>query len=130
MHENDSQRSTGQYILGGLKGACPRCGEGGLFDGFLTLKPKCDRCELDYSFADSGDGPAVFVMFAVGFFVIALVLWSEVKWSPPLWLHIVIWAPLTIALSLGALRAFKGVLIALQYRHRAAEGIIDRREDD
>ena len=31
-----------------------------------------------------------------------------------------------IALSLAALRAFKGVLIVLQYRHSAAEGVINR----
>ncbi len=101
-----------------------------MFDGFLTLRPACEQCGLSYEFADSGDGPAVFVMFAVGFLVIALVLWTEISYSPPLWVHAVIWVPVTIALSLGALRAFKGVLIGLQYRHSAAEGVLDRSNDD
>lgn len=126
--DHQSNQSVG-LILPGLAGRCPRCGTGKLFDGFLALKPKCEHCGLSYEFADSGDGPAVFVMFAVGFLVIALVLWSEITYSPPLWVHALIWVPVTIALSLGALRAFKGVLIGLQYRHSAAEGVIDRSDD-
>ncbi|TCT37317.1 DUF983 domain-containing protein [Martelella mediterranea] len=130
MDNQEKQPSHSKLIMDGLNGRCPRCGEGKLFDGFLAIKPQCDHCDLDYGFADSGDGPAVFVMFAVGFLMIALVLWSEVSWSPPLWLHVVVWAPLTVVLSLAALRAFKGALIALQYRHRAAEGVIDRSGDE
>ncbi|MBB4122218.1 DUF983 domain-containing protein [Martelella radicis] len=126
--EHHSKQSVG-LIVPGLAGRCPRCGKGKLFDGFLALKPECENCGLDYAFADSGDGPAVFVMFAVGFLVIALVLWTEITYSPPLWVHALIWVPVTIALSLGALRAFKGVLIGLQYRHSAAEGVIDRSDD-
>ena len=113
-------------VMSGLKGRCPRCSKGALFNGFLELKPECEDCGLSYGFADSGDGPAVFVMLAVGFLVIALVLWTEISYSPPFWVHIVIWGPLAILLSLAALRAFKGVLIVLQYRHSASEGMIDR----
>ena len=123
------QNPLAPLILSGLKGRCPRCGKGRLFDGFLAVKPECENCGLSYSFADSGDGPAIFVMLAVGFLVIGLVLWSEISYSPPFWVHIVIWVPLAIALSLAALRAFKGVLIVLQYRHSAAEGVINRDDD-
>ncbi|AJY46068.1 DUF983 domain-containing protein [Martelella endophytica] len=129
MSDQDKRPQSANPVTSGLLGACPRCGKGRLFTGFLTLRPKCDHCGLNYDFADSGDGPAVFVMLAVGFLVIALVLWSEVTYSPPLWVHAVIWVPVAIILSLAALRAFKGVLIALQYRHGAAEGVIDRGED-
>jgi uncharacterized protein (DUF983 family) len=56
--------------VAGLTCACPRCGRGKLFQGFLTLRPRCDVCGLDYGFADAGDGPAVFIMFFAGFVVV------------------------------------------------------------
>ncbi|PRX11759.1 UNVERIFIED_ORG: uncharacterized protein (DUF983 family) [Martelella mediterranea] len=129
MSEDEHNHEPVNLILSGLAGRCPHCGKGKLFDGFLTLKPACENCGLSYAFADSGDGPAVFVMMAVGFVLIALVLWTEISYAPPLWVHALIWVPVAIALSLGALRAFKGVLIGLQYRHSAAEGVIDRSDD-
>ena len=112
----------------GLAGRCPRCGEGRLFAGFLRLADRCGNCGLDYRFADSGDGPAVFVILIIGFVVVGLALWLEVTTQAPLWLHFVLWVPLTLVLSLAALRLIKGVLIALQYRNKAAEGRLDRAE--
>ncbi len=110
----------------GLRGRCPRCGEGRLFAGYLSLRPRCGICGLDNAFADSGDGPAVFVMLGMGFVVVGLALWAEVNYAPPLWLHLVLWIPLAVVLCLTALRLAKGVLIALQYRNKAAEGRLDR----
>jgi len=110
----------------GLRGRCPRCGEGALFDGLLTVKPECSACGLDYSFADAGDGPAVFVIMIIGFIVVGLALWLEVNYSPALWVHLLMWIPLSTVLTLGLLRALKGLMIALQYRNKAAEGQIDR----
>lgn len=109
----------------GLRGRCPRCGQGKLFKGFLSLEESCSSCGLDFDFADSGDGPAVFVMFIVGFIVVALVFWVEFSFRPPIWLHIVIWFPLTVLLAAGSLRPLKGAMIALQYRHSAREGRLD-----
>ncbi|MEO4043596.1 DUF983 domain-containing protein [Hoeflea sp. CAU 1731] len=113
-------------ISTGMKGRCPRCGQGHLFDGFLTLKKNCAMCGLDYDFADAGDGPAVFVILIIGFIVVGLALWLEVSYSPPLWLHFILWIPLTIGLSLWLLRALKGVLINMQFKNDASEGRIDR----
>jgi uncharacterized protein (DUF983 family) len=110
----------------GLRGQCPRCGEGRLFSGFLTVGRNCANCGLDYSFADAGDGPAVFVILIIGFVVVGLALWMEVTFNPPLWVHFVLWIPLTLILCLTALRLMKGVLITLQYRNKAAEGQWDR----
>ncbi|RWO19054.1 MAG: DUF983 domain-containing protein [Mesorhizobium sp.] len=112
-------------ISAGLHGRCPRCGEGRLFSGFLTVGERCANCGLDYSYADAGDGPAVFVILIIGFIVVGLALWMEVTLSPPLWLHFLLWIPLTLALCLGALRLIKGVLLTLQYRNKAAEGRLD-----
>jgi uncharacterized protein (DUF983 family) len=92
------------------------------------VKPSCGVCGLDYSFADSADGPAVFVMLIIGFIVVGLALWMEVNYGPPLWVHLVLWIPLTLILCLPTLRWLKGIMIALQYSNRAAEGRLDKPE--
>jgi uncharacterized protein (DUF983 family) len=108
----------------GLRARCPRCGEGRLFSGFLTLRPRCENCGLDFAFADAADGPAQFVILIVGFLIAGAALLVEIAYSPPIWVHIVIWTPLVLILCLGALRPLKGVLVALQYHHKAEEGRI------
>ncbi len=108
-------------ILAGLLCACPRCGKGKLFRGFLTLRPRCEVCGLDYDFADAGDGPAVFIILIAGFIVVAAALITEVVYRPPFWVHAVLWLPLILIVTLGPLRPMKGLLIALQYHHKAAE---------
>ena len=114
--------STPSPITAGLTGRCPRCGKGHLFKGYLKVQPKCEVCGLDLAFADAGDGPAFFVMSFVGIVVVALALWVEFAFSPPIWLHLVIWSALSIVLSLALVRPLKGVLVALQYHHKAEEG--------
>ena len=109
----------------GLKACCPRCGEGRLFTGFLTVPPKCEVCGLDYAFADAGDGPAVFIMMIAGFIVVGMALYVEVKYQPPYWVHAVLWIPLTLFLTVGLLRPLKGWLIAQQYKHKAQPGRLE-----
>lgn len=113
-------------VVAGLKGCCPRCGKGHMFQGFLTIRPTCEVCGLDLSFADSGDGPAFFVMSIVGIVVVALALWVEFAFSPPIWLHLVMWSALSIILSLALVRPSKGILVALQYSHKAEEGRLQK----
>jgi uncharacterized protein (DUF983 family) len=114
--------SLGATILAGIFGRCPSCHRGNLYDGYLALAPRCDVCGLDYRFANSGDGPAVFVILVAGFIVVGAALIVEILYSPPYWLHAALWGPLAIILPLVLLRSFKGVLIALQFRHKAEEG--------
>ncbi len=109
-------------VMRGLRGRCPQCGEGRLFDGFLSLRPKCESCGLDYGFADSGDGPAIFVILGAGFVVVFAALIVEVLYRPPFWLHAALWLPLVLLTTLAPLRVIKGLLIALQYHHKAEEG--------
>ena len=106
----------------GITGCCPDCGKGHLFDGFLTLARKCEVCGLDLTFADAGDGPAVFVILIVGFLIVGASLLVEVNYEPPLWVHAVIWPPLLLILALGLLRVLKAGLVALQYRNDARVG--------
>lgn len=108
-----------------MRGRCPRCGQGRLFDGFLRLKPNCSDCGLDYGFADSGDGPAAFVILLIGIVIVGLALWLEVTVGPPLWVHLILWLPLTVILCLPPMRLLKGLMIGLQYRNKAAEGRLD-----
>jgi uncharacterized protein (DUF983 family) len=112
-------------IRTGLACRCPRCGKGRLFQGFLTPAPRCEVCGLDYAFADAGDGPAVFVIFIAGFIVVGSALITEVLYEPPFWLHALLWGPLILATTLLPLRPLKGLMIALQYHHKAAEGRSD-----
>ena len=116
-----------QSALRGLACRCPRCGQGKLYAGFLTLAPACDRCGLDYAFIETGDGPAIFIIMLAGGIVVAAALIVEVKYQPPYWLHAVLWLPLILATTLLPLRAMKSLLIALQFHHKAAPGrLVDR----
>ena len=119
--------SLPQSIMTGLAGRCPRCREGHLFSGFLTVGKRCERCGLDYAFADAGDGPAIFVILIAGFIVVGAALIVEVIYQPPFWLHAVLWGPLILAVTLLPLRVLKGLLIVLQYHHSAAEGRFERK---
>ena len=105
----------------GLRCRCPRCGEGHLFAGFLTLAKTCDHCGLDFSFADPADGPAFFVMSGVSFLVIAVWAWSAVVFSPPIWLQFATVFPALIGGCLACLRPVKAWLVAEQYIHKAEE---------
>ena len=116
-----------QSALRGLACRCPRCGQGKLFDGFLTLRRRCEACGLDYTFIDTGDGPAIFIIMLAGAIVVACALIVEVQYQPPFWLHAVLWLPLILATTLLPLRSMKALLIALQFHHKAAPGrVIDR----
>jgi uncharacterized protein (DUF983 family) len=102
----------------GLRCRCPACGRGPLFEGFLHVRPACKACGADLSGQDSGDGAVAFIVLIVGAIVVGLALVVEVRYGPPVWLHLLFWLPLTVALTLGLMRPFKSTLIALQYQHR------------
>lgn len=119
-------RSPPPALSTGLRGRCPRCGRGHLFDGYLRLRPACEVCGLDFAFADTGDGPAFFVMSLVGLVVVGLAMFVEFAYEPPLWVHAVLWIPFTVILSLLLVRPLKGLLIALQYARGAEEGRLRR----
>ena len=114
-------------IARGLRGQCPRCGKGRLFQGFLTLRPACESCSLDFGFADAGDGPAVFVILIGGAIVVFAALVTEAVYQPPYWMHAMLWLPLIMVVTLAPLRPVKGLLVALQYHHKAAEGRLEKR---
>ena len=85
------------------------------------MAPRCGSCGYDLSKADSGDGPAVFVILIVGFGVAFSALITEFTFHPPMWLHLVVWLPLTLILSLSLMRPLKGALLAAQFMNKASE---------
>jgi uncharacterized protein (DUF983 family) len=126
---NNVHQDEPSPYLAGLLCRCPRCGRGKLFDGFLSIRAKCDACGLDFGFADAVDGPAIFVILIAGFLVVGAALIVEVKYQPPFWVHAALWIPMILAVTLWPLRGLKSLLIALQYHHKAAPGQIQRTRD-
>ncbi|SMF13478.1 Uncharacterized conserved protein, DUF983 family [Tistlia consotensis] len=106
----------------GIRGRCPRCGQGHLFHGFLTLRDGCEVCGLSYAFADPADGPAFFVQCfgCVPVVIFALVL--QVQADPPFWVHLVTSLPLALVTCVLPLRPLKGWLTCSQYFFKAGEG--------
>lgn len=106
----------------GLRGRCPRCGQGHLFNGFLKLAPRCEVCDLDYSFADPADGPAFFVMMFGCVPAVIFALWIEMAYAAPFWVHLVTSLPVLLLTCIPPLRPLKGWLVASQYFYKAEEG--------
>lgn len=107
----------------GLAQKCPRCGQGDLYEPGLTMtiRDHCENCGLALSRNDSADGPAVFLIFILGFLLVPAALLVESIFAPPLWVHGVLWTVVALALTLGSLRPLKAYIIALQYKHRASD---------
>ena|SRR5476651_432453 len=101
-----------------VRGTCPRCGRGKLFHGLLTVVKTCSECGFELAGNDPGDGPAVFVILGLGAMVMGLVLFVEIRYQPPIWVHVVLWPPLTFFGAVWMLRVIKAWLIAQQYMHR------------
>ena len=110
----------------GVRGRCPRCGQGHLFNGFLTLKPSCEVCGLDYGFADPADGPAFFVICFACVPSVALAVWIEVAFQPQFWVHLLISLPFLLLTCILPLRPLKGWLVASQFFFKAEQGRLDR----
>ena len=100
---------------------CPRCGRGSLFQGLLTIRPACNACGLNLRAYDTGDGAASGLILLLGAAVVGMVLWVEFSFSPPAWVHAVLWPAVIIPLAIGLTRPLKAALVVQQYRHRASE---------
>ncbi len=101
-----------------FSGYCPACGEGKLYRNWCLLLPSCDHCGLDFSRHDSADGPAYFVILALGLGLTPIIALIEVYYQPPYWLQALIWLPVTVILGIALLRPFKSMMLRLNYKHR------------
>ncbi len=95
---------------------CPRCGTGRLFKDWLSIVDSCTDCSLVLKHHDAADGPTFFALILVGFLIIGLVGVVEYHFVPPLWVHAVLWIPLTILLSILCLRVFKTLFVTVEFR--------------
>ncbi|MSP04665.1 MAG: DUF983 domain-containing protein [Acetobacteraceae bacterium] len=108
-------------LLAALRCRCPRCEQGKVFLGLLTVCARCSVCDLDLSEHDAGDGPAVAVILLLGAAVVGMALGVEFRFMPPLWLHAIIWPVVTFPLAILMMRPFKAALLGQQYLHRASK---------
>jgi len=115
-------------IASGLQGVCPRCGAKTLFRSYLAFADTCSNCGLDFRDFNVGDGPVVFLTLGIGTIVTILALVVELAFEPGLWVHVLLWLPLTLIMTVLSLRIAKGWLLALEFRNKAREGRI--RTDD
>ena len=107
-------------LLSGAAGRCPNCGEGHLFEGFLTVSRACEACGFDLAAADSGDGPAVFVILIAGLIAAFGALFTMFATRSAL-LTLAIWLPMTLVLVLALLRPMKGLMLAAQFMNKASQ---------
>lgn len=124
---NETQWPPLPPVQTGVRCRCPRCGQGRMFDGFLTLKKRCEVCGLDYSFADPADGPAFFVICFACVPSVLLGVWLEVEYQAPLSVHAVLTLPFLLLTCIPPLRPLKGWLVASQYFYKAEQGQLVRR---
>lgn len=115
MNQSDPVAMS-QAIWRGFTGHCPNCGQGHLFGRFLKVIDQCEVCEEPLHHQRADDFPAYLVMFFVGHIVVSLALSVEIAYTPPYWLHLVLWLPLTLVLALGLLQPTKGAVIGLQWQ--------------
>ncbi len=108
-------------VSAGFHCRCPRCGRGRLFSGYLKVVDRCESCGLELGAMDSGDGPAVFVMFIVLILTVPVVFLVWALFEPPIWVHAILWPIVVIGLSIGLLPPAKGIMIGLQFKHSAGE---------
>jgi len=123
-----SRPGLGALALAGAVGECPACGARTLFSGPVAFAPRCRACGLDLSQFNVGDGPAAFLTLILGAVIVALALIVEFRFHPPIWVHVLLWVPLTTGAVMGALRMAKGMLLILEYRNRAREGRLAKPE--
>ena len=105
-----------------LAGSCPRCGARTLFAGPIKFADRCASCALDFTQFNVGDGPAAFLTLIIGAIIAGSAITVELGFSPPFWVHVLLWPAITLGLILGSLRAAKGVMLTLEYRNAAGEG--------
>ena len=124
MTEPNPERLPSPFATG-FACRCPRCGEGPLFTGFVKPVSRCESCGEDLSFAAATEGLAVFIILIVGFVIVGAAATVEGLFHPPPFVHLLLWLPSTVILSLLLLRPLKATMVALQYHNRAGEGRLD-----
>jgi uncharacterized protein (DUF983 family) len=114
----EAHRDVGQAMLRGMLGRCPNCGRGRLFRAYLKVADHCEVCGEAFHHHRADDAPPYFTMVIVGHIVIAAVLAVEVAYHPAIWVHLALWLPLTVLLSVALLPLVKGAIVGMQWATR------------
>jgi uncharacterized protein (DUF983 family) len=114
----EEKRDVWLALKRGFRGRCPRCGQGKLFRAFLKVDNNCSVCELDFTPHRADDLPAYLVIIIVGHIVVPTALLIETDFSPPVWLQLAIYLPVTLLASLALLQPVKGAVVGLQWALR------------
>ena len=93
-----------------------------MFEGPIRLSPRCRVCALDFSAFNVGDGPAALLILVIGAVITGLAVWLELATAPPVWVHLLLWPPVTAVGVIASLRIAKALLLALEYKNQAREG--------
>ena len=112
------KRDVWSAMRRGLRGRCPRCGQGKLFRAFLKVDNNCSVCGLDFTPHRADDLPAYLVIVIVGHILVPVILWIETDYAPPVWLQLSIYLPVTLIASLGLLQPVKGAVVGVQWALR------------
>jgi len=129
---DDPQLAKGQsgLLQAALFGECPVCGSRTLFAGWVRFAPRCRACGQDFTAYNVGDGPAAFLILVIGALVSAFAVVLQVQASPPFWVHILLWVPLTVVLVILSLRVSKAAMLIHEARAEVREGRIDTSGED
>jgi uncharacterized protein (DUF983 family) len=111
-----STRDKWLAVRRGFMGRCPNCGEGRLYRAFLKVADNCPACGEELFHHRADDAPPYFTILIVGHVIgTAMLVMEEINADLPTWLHMAIWPPLTVALSLALLPRIKGALVGYQW---------------
>jgi len=102
----------------GMRCRCPACGEGHLFTSYLKVAPHCAACGEALHHHRSDDAPPYATIMIVGHVVVPLLMWLELAYEPALWIHFILWLPLTLAMCLALLPPVKGAIVGYQWALR------------
>jgi len=121
MTAEQSPEGRPSIMRAALFGLCPQCGCKTLFAGLGQFADSCSHCKLDYGAFNVGDGPAALLTMVIGALIIVFALLLDSAVRPPFWVHVIIWVPVTAALTVVTLRMAKAALLASEYRNKAHE---------
>lgn len=112
------QRPIGRSLKRGWRQKCPACGTGALYHAYLKVNDACPSCGEALHHQRADDAPPYFTIVIVGHIIVWGILISEQLLTPPIWVQLAVWLPLTVILSLLLLPRVKGSLIGYQWANR------------
>lgn len=118
VHAQTPARDVWSALKRGWRQCCPACGEAPLYHKFLKVNDTCPSCREELHHQRADDAPPYFTMLITGHVIVGGILVLEQMYAPETWVHLVIWMPLLVILSLWLLPRIKGTLVAYQWACR------------